>query len=235
MLDRDRMISLRLAERMSQRDVARAARVTPILISNLEAGRIGSHAELSLAVLGRLAGALGVEPAVLLASSEAKEETPREPRQRQAEADGRRIGALLAQVGRMIHRADLLPVMRWSPARVDAAIRSFEASLAGTGQRLHKTWGIELRPERSQIDDGQLEAVERCALKRSPLHSGTAQLLYRVASGKVDSKFEAHASNPERVNLSRLVKLGLIRRGDQRLILRDEVAFSLGLEPGKNG
>jgi transcriptional regulator with XRE-family HTH domain len=228
------MISLRLAERMSQRDVARAAGVTPILISNLEAGRIGSHAELSLAVLGRLAGALGVEPAVLLASSGATEETPPEPRQRQAEADGRRIGALLTQVGRMIHRADLVSVTGWSPARVDAAIRSFEVSLAGTGQRLHKTWGIELRPERSQIDEEQLQAIERCALKRSPLHAGTAQLLYRVASGKVDSRFEAQASNSERVNLARLAKLGLIRRGDERFTLRDEVAFSLGLEPNKH-
>lgn len=95
-----RLLDLRVRAGMSQEELARSAHLSRAHLSELESGK----AEAGLNVLGRLAGALGVQPSDLLRGAKAATNPPRKlVRRKGVRSPAEKLGRL---VTRLAHDRD---------------------------------------------------------------------------------------------------------------------------------
>lgn len=231
LLDCDRLRSLRLEVGLSQRALGRRVGLSPTAIRALEDKEQPNHHQLSLAVVDRVAKALGVPVAQLFApdggEAASSAEGENEPK---SGADAAKLGALVAAVDDRLSRRDVAGAFGWGDQRVAEATKALERELTRVGLRFPSGPGtLTFLPRRNLLAPAEVQAADRALLVRGSLRVNEARLLRQVAEGLVDGRWEGKASNPQRVTLGRLLRLGLVVRDDPRSPFRlsEEAQISL--------
>jgi len=226
-IDCRRLRERRLAAGLSQRQLGKALGVDAVLIMRLERGE--SHDSLPLHRLTALGRALGVSPASLLADGSGA------PEPAGLEDDARQLCALLAELDKMVGRDELAEALNWPLSRVNDATRALSNRLHDSGLKLQSTWGLRLRGAAELVDADTLATVERAGAARRGLSLSTAALLRRAALGELDERWAQRASNPERVTLATLLRMGLIERSGSGYQVSADVEYSLRPGPADAG
>lgn len=221
LLDTKLLAERRTAEGLSQRALAKRLGVRSPMIAAMERG--DNHADLSLALLVRLAGELGAAPSELFAQ-------PADEREGGSE-DDIKLEALLAGADRLMAASEIASALEWDLRRTSRALRSLRSRLRGTGQRLHT--GADtlygLRANTAMLTRAQRQRGARAEVSRTGITRPQAALLRELVAAPIPES-AATAGNAKRVNTARLLRLGLAELEDGTLRLSADARFSLGLD-----
>jgi transcriptional regulator with XRE-family HTH domain len=216
---------------LSQRAVGRALGVSSLLIRALETNP-GSHSNLTLGFLERLAEVLGVQTHQLLA--------PRGPASsnhddnvlcQTADGDVSRLLAALMDDARttLTHRDDLALVLGWPLERLQRVVQQARRTLPALGMHLHihPAGGYAVHPSHGVLTAHEQLVLARAKSRRGAMSVTAARVLRAIALGDHISEWRQRCRNPERVAIQTLLKRGLIEEDDQGLRLTGTAADSL--------
>jgi hypothetical protein len=96
-------------------------------------------------------------------------------------------------------------------------------------------WGyLKLAARGDVLTDTQKQRLERARAARTCLNVAAARLLAQLVAGEVDEGWQRDATNPDRVNMSLLLKLGVAEEREGHFRPTRQVLFDLGLEGSSN-
>ncbi len=211
----------RLALCLSQRAVADQIAANTAMVSRIEAGE--RVRDIPLHQLMALADTLQMHPGDLFASHS------QERVDRPLTADEVKVHAAITESTRRTSREELARTFGWTLKRTTQALRSLETQLQDTGQQLKYSpqgWSLRARP--GVLDDHEQELLAREQISDRGLTQSDARVLQDIVIGRGDHNWERKLSNPQRVSVARLIKLGVVHKTEEGLELTDDAAFSLG-------
>lgn len=209
----------RLQQHLTRPQLARKLGVSTTVVDGLEAG--SNHGEQTLALLDRLADALGIDLAALIPAPTVP--LPPSP-------DTVRIEAGLAALGQAVSAAGLATAFDWSLPRTNAALQSLGLRLQPTGQRLHRVGGkYKLIAAEHHLSAIELQRLEHRRVATNRMTKSEARTLAAVIRGEVTARWLAD-STPERHTTShRLLRLGYAEQHDGGLRATHDVLRGLGM------
>jgi transcriptional regulator with XRE-family HTH domain len=215
----------RTTQALSQRQLSRMTDIRLAALLKLEKG--GSCDRVTLNMLFKLADALCVEPAALIAQQTRESVSP--------EPDDIQVEAALAQAGKLINRDDLAWALGWDIERTRQGLGALEDRLRGTGQRLRagKFGWYGLGAAGGVLTEDAAACLERTGFSEFGIQRRHARVLARLARGerltgiKTASRHRVLRAQDAIGELLRANIIGVIHDG---LALNPDVAFSLCLE-----
>lgn len=226
-LDGDAIREARVLSELSRRRLAHKTDIRIAQLVQIEQGAVCER--LTLGALSRLAHALDVEPASLLATERPIPQSPAE--------DDVRIEALLAEVGKGMNRDDLAYVLGWDLERTQNALDALATRLAATGQRLTplKFGWYRLAPSHKVMTRQERAAVGRTALGEYGPSKGHAKVLASLlrpdGAERAVLPRHKHEFGHGRSSITALIAAGLVGSTERGVALTEAVAFSLCAEP----
>jgi transcriptional regulator with XRE-family HTH domain len=217
---------------LSQRAVGKALGVSSLLIRALETNP-GSHSNLTLGFLERLAELLGVQTRELLAPRGAaiSHDGDNNALCQTAEGDVARLLAMLMDDARttLTHRDDLALVLEWPLERLQGVVQQAKRTLPGLGMclHIHPAGGYTVRPSHGVLTAHEQLLLARAKSRRGAMSITAARVLRAIALGDQYSDWRRRCRNPQRVAIQTLLKRGLIEEADHGLRLTDAAADSL--------
>ncbi len=211
----------RLGLCLSQRAVADQIAANTAMVSRIEAGE--RVRDIPLHQLMALADTLQMHPGGLFTTNSF------ERVDRPLTADEVKVHAALTESTRRTSREELARTFGWTLKRTTQALRSLETQLQDTGQELRynpQGWSLRSRP--GVLDDRERQLLAREQISDRGLLQSDARVLHDIMIGRGDHIWERNLSNPQRVSVSRLIKLGVIHKTEEGLELTEAAAFSLG-------
>jgi transcriptional regulator with XRE-family HTH domain len=224
-LDCDRIKSLRLENKLSQRALAHKLGVSQGFVRYLEEG--DNHEQLNLRMVSRIAEILGADLRDLIRrDSSSADPSP----------DDIRVEALLADEGVSLAAQEIAAAFEWPILRAHQALRQLKARLTAGGTEVWSGAGRwKLGARRAVLADEERERLARARLPRRGLNRIQAQVLREVAAGTFNKSYylksgKLPTNNQELRALAGLLKLGLAALNqDGSPVLRANVERSLHL------
>jgi transcriptional regulator with XRE-family HTH domain len=217
---------------LSRRALAQRLSVSQTAVRTIETRR--EHPTANLHLVERLAAELAVNPRnLLLAVDVASNVRTREPLFAEP-AEGRdheRLGAVLGPAGGT-HRDDLAQMLDWSLERMVCATAALAERLRQVGWLLCDSADGTLRvaPDETLLSADELNVVDKARLGREGINALEARTLWRLLFAPPDGDpFDQRLSNPERVAIGRLLRLGLVVRGDEDIEVAAAVRRNLAI------
>ncbi|MEA2372626.1 MAG: hypothetical protein QOH12_3020 [Solirubrobacteraceae bacterium] len=213
---------------LSQRALGRAVGRSAAFVYGLEKGRGQNGYDTVL--LGRLAGALGKDVRSLILTQPAPDQTS--DAAPTVGDDTAVLTAALLTADRTLSRTEVAKGLGWDLDRTHEAFTALEQNLLGTGMRLRTVGGQlrwALRPADDLLSQRQQDGLARVVHAVSGLKLDEARLLRRIATSRLPTSWDQHASNNDRVTMATLRKRGLVSASGGYYTLTPAVAYSLGL------
>jgi transcriptional regulator with XRE-family HTH domain len=217
---------------LSQRAVGKALGVSSVLIRALETNP-GSHPNLTLGFLERLADVLGIQTRELLAPRGATAPND-DDNEALHQTDGDDVARLLASLMDdaripLTHRDDLALVLGWPLEQLQNVVQQTKRTLSGLGMHLHINPGdgYAVRASHGVLTAHEQLQLARARSRRRAMSITAARVLRAIALGDRYGEWRRGCRNPERVAIQALLKRGLIEEVDYGLRLTDPAADSL--------
>lgn len=205
LIDLTELLRLRHGSALSQRELGLLVGVSGNTIARIEAGR---PTDLTLAQLASLANSLGTTPRNLLARSP-HDEGP----EASADADQAKVAAALAESTTFLRADELAYGLSWTLERTRTTLVRLRRLLHGTGLDIRRSPnGYALTADGDALAADERRRLEQARFSRRGLRAHEAALLRAIATGRIDSAWEAHARTNDRIALASLLKADYVQR-----------------------